>query len=210
MRPLSLPAPRPRQFAAAGVVLLVAWALSTAAAHWLVVREPIDQPDVLLVLAGAPVYQERLAFAAVLARSNTARVLLTNDGQRGRWSRALQRNPASVERATDALVSAGIERERIVVLPGIVRGTIDEARALHLYAQAHKVRSALIVTSPYHSRRALWTIRRVLRGKAVHVGIEPVPISGASSHPSIWWSTSIGWRNVAPEFVKMPYYWLAY
>lgn len=210
MRASRLSVPRPRQLAGAGVVLLVVWALSTGAALWLVVREPIPQPDVLLVLAGAPVYQERVAFAAALARSNRARVLLTNDGQRGRWSRALQRNPASVERATDALVSAGIERDRIEVLPGIVHGTIDEARAFRLYAEAHHVRSALVVTSPYHSRRAVWTIRRMLRGTPAQVGIAPVPMASTSSHPSTWWNTSMGWRNVALEFVKMPYYWLAY
>ncbi len=136
--------------------------------------------------------------------------VVDHDGQRGRWSRALQRNPASVERATDALVSAGIERERIEVLPGIVHGTIAEARAFRLYAEAHNVRSALVVTSPYHSRRAVWTIRRVVRGTPVQVGIAPVPMASTSSHPSTWWNTSMGWRNVTPEFVKMPYYWLAY
>lgn len=190
--------------------LCAVWAIATISARALIVREPLPEADVLLVMAGAPVYAERVLHAAELFRSRRyARILLTDDGQRGRWSRELQRNPPSVERATTALVGAGVPGERIELLPGVVHGTIDEARAVERYTDVHVVRTLVVVTSPYHSRRAVWTLRRVL-GTRVVVGSEPVPATATTPGVATWWRSSAGWRMVPSEFVKVPYYWLAY
>ncbi len=190
----------------------MAWVLATAGAGWLVVREPLARTDVLLVMAGAPVYRERLEHAAALYRAGqAARVVLTDDGQLGRWSRELQRNPSSIERASSWLEEAGVPASKIDVLPGIMRGTIDEARAVRQYAAEHRIGSVVVVTSPYHSRRAVWTVRHLLRTHAVTVGSDPVSMAATSGPlPETWWRRSRGWRMVALEYVKLPYYWLAY
>jgi len=194
------------------VVVGVSLALSTLAASSLIVSEPLAGADALVVMAGgASAYGERLHHAAGLIRSGRgARVLLTDDGQRGYWSRELQRNPTSVERASSVLERAGVPRDKIDILPGIVRGTIDEARAVKGYASTHGLRSLVVVTSPYHSRRALWTLRHELRGNGVIVGSDPVPMSPTAPRPADWWIRRSGWQTVAAEFVKLPYYWLVY
>lgn len=74
---------------------------------------------------------------------------------------------------------------------------IDEARAVKGYVAAHGVRTLLVVTSPYHSRRAVWAVRHV-------------PTTSATPAPATWWNSRDGWRTVATEFFKLPYYWLAY
>ena len=162
-------------------------------------------------MAGAPVYSERIQHAAGLFRAGLGtRVLLTNDGLQGYWSRELQRNPATVERAVMALEGGGVPRDKIEILPGVVRGTIDEARAVKTYVDAHGLRSLVVVTSPYHSRRAVWTIRHLLRSDGVAVGIEPTPMSPTTPRPASWWIRRSGWRSVAAEFVKLPYYWVVF
>lgn len=187
------------------------WLVLALAARSLVVHEPLGHADVLLVMSGAPVYAERLRHAAELFGLGQAdRVLLTNDGQRGGWSRAQQRNPTSVERATDTLVAAGVPRDRIEVLPGVVRGTIDEARLVRDYISTGPVRSVLVVTSAYHSRRAVWTIRRALRALPVAVGVDPAPNLSPSRYPATWWLHWGGWLSIGLEFVKLPYYWVAH
>lgn len=217
--PATMPRPRPgsrrgRPSPRFGVGLVVAalgaWALSYAAARALVVHDPLEAPDALIVMSGAPVYQERLAHAAAVARRSSARVLLTNDGQRGSWSRALQRNPTSIERAVDTLVAAGVSRGRIEVLPNTVHSTIDEARAVALFAPASGIRSLLVVTSPHHSRRAVWAMRQQLTGRGVRVGVDPVPSDVARIGDATWWMSPSGWRTVALEFVKLPFYHWAY
>jgi len=190
------------------LIALMLWTVSTAGATWLVINEPLPHADALLVLAGGQVYRERVQHAAELFLAGKgARILLTNDGQRGRWSRALQRNPTSVETATAALERAGVPLDRIEVLSGTVHGTSDEAAAVQRYASRHVLRTLVAVTSPYHSRRTVWILRQILREEGITVGSDPVPATLTTPKPATWWASLDGWRTVATEFIKLPYYW---
>ena len=64
---------------------------------------------------------------------------------------------------------------RIEVLSPLVSSTHEEAVLLREFAAAHNLRSLLFVTSAYHSRRALWTLRRVFEGSGVEIGLDFVP-----------------------------------
>lgn len=189
----------------------VLWALSAIGATALVVSEPLPRADALLVLAGGDVYGERLRHAAaIFHEGGSPLILLTNDGQRRRWSPQLQRNLTSIEQAFLILEDKGIPAGRILVLPGTVRGTSDEANAVSRYVRTHRLQSILAVTSPYHTRRTLWTLRRFLDHEPVAVGVEPVPATPATPSPRTWWANRRGWRTVGSEFVKLPYYWLRF
>ena len=197
---------------ALGIVLmcLVSWALSTIGAASLIVDQPLRHSDALLVLAGGAAYRERLLRAAELFRAGTSnRILLTNDGQLQSWSQTLRRNPLSVERAVLTLERAGVPPARVEILPGIMHGTSDEAFAASRYIKAHPIRSLVAVTSPYHTRRTFWMLRHALPEDVV-VGIDSTPTTPATPTPQSWWVTAVGWRTVAPEFFKLPYYWLRF
>lgn len=187
---------------------LVAW----AAARSLIVDVELPRADALAVLSGSGAYVERTRAAAELFHAGRApRIVLTNDNSIGGWSVEQQRNPLFVERAAAELKRAGVPPEQIVVLPSPVSSTYDEATLLRSYAEREGVRSLLVVTSAYHSRRAWWTLRRVFRGSDVSVGIKAVRHGGAESPaPSRWWWHASGWRAVGGEYVKQLYYWLHY
>jgi uncharacterized SAM-binding protein YcdF (DUF218 family) len=194
------------------VVALALWSLvAWAAARALVVRADIAHADAVAVLAGSSAYVERTRLAAQLyAEGRASVVLLTNDNERGGWSSAEQRNPFFVERAVGELTAAGVPREHIVVLPQPVASTYDEAHALRDYAAAHDLRALLVVTSAYHSRRALWTLRRVFAGSNVEVGLAAVAPGAQTPAPALWWLSGRGWRVVAGEYVKLFYYRIHY
>lgn len=192
------------------LIVFVLWAFSTVGARWLVVNEPQPHSDALLVLAGGRLYRERVLHAAELFKTGKANlILLTNDGQLGSWSPRLQRNPSSVERAMLALERAGVPQNRIEVLPGVVRGTVDEARAARVYAASHPIRSLEAVTSPYHTRRTVWTFRQFLRDRGVNVGVDAAS-SALTPRPATWWMSNEGWSSVGLEFAKLPFYWVRY
>ena len=69
--------------------------------------------------------------------------------------------------------------------------------------QAH-VHSALIITSPFHTRRALATFRKVMPD--IKFGIIDASIE--------WWKTPSGIKGlnrfVLLEFLKIPEYWIFY
>jgi uncharacterized SAM-binding protein YcdF (DUF218 family) len=192
------------------LVLIILWpALAWAAAAALVVRAGVGRADALVVLSGSAAYAERARRAAELYREGrAARVLLTDDGQRGPWSEARQENTSFVERAREELLRDGVPEESVEVLPGRVTSTHDEAVAARAYAEHDGARALLFVTSPYHTRRALWTMRRAFRGSGVEVGVEPAEADAPS--PWTWWLSARGWRHVAPEYPKLVYYYWEY
>lgn len=194
------------------LLILAAWCLlAWGAARLLVVDEDLPQADALVVLSGSGAYVERTRRAAELWKEGRApQIVLTNDNQRGGWSVAEQRNPFFVERAFQELERAGVPEEKIVVLPEAVGSTYDEALLLRRYAAAKNLHSMLIVTSGYHSRRALWTMRRVFEGTGVAVGIKAAAPGEQSPPHATWWLHLEGWRMVALEYVKLVYYHVEY
>ena len=194
------------------LLILAAWSLlAWGAARALFVDEKLAHADALVVLSGSGVYVERTRRAAELWKEASApQIILTNDNQRGGWSEEEKRNPFFVERAFQELKRAGVPEDRIIVLPEAVGSTYDEALLLRRYAATHGLHSILIVTSGYHSRRALWTMRRVFQGSGMTVGLEAVEPGEQSPPPATWWLHLEGWRMVALEYVKLIYYRVAY
>jgi uncharacterized SAM-binding protein YcdF (DUF218 family) len=192
---------------AAGFFWLVAW----LAAYALIVREHLTQADAIVVLAGSNSYIERTQHAARLFREGVAPlVLLTDDRQQAGWSNREERNPYFVEGAIHELERQGVPRAAIRVLPDRVASTYDEAIALMREASKAHFRRLLVVTSAYHSRRALWIFRRVLSADQVEVGMEPTEPGRQTPRPGVWVFTVRGWRDVAEEYLKLAFYFVRY
>jgi uncharacterized SAM-binding protein YcdF (DUF218 family) len=190
------------------VLLVVCWAvIAWLAARALIVSAPLTSADVIVVLSGSSAYVERTQKASELFREGRAPVVvLTDDLTRGGWSSAQQRNPFFVERARDELIKQGVPEEKIEIA-GSATSTRDEVLLIKSYTLARGDRSVLVVTSAYHSRRALRTLRRLFDGTDVVVGLEPVP---PKVSPAFWWLKPDGWRTVGVECVKVVYYWFRY
>ena len=191
---------------------MVAWSLfAWVAARALVVRAELARADVVVVLSGGSFYGERVAQATKLFKENRApKIVLTSDGVQGPWSFEKERNPTFTEIEAEELQTAGVPAESIEILSQQVSSTYDEAMLLRDYAQGRGLRSILIVTSAYHSRRALWVWQRVFRESGVIIGIDPAPVGQQSPAPATWWWHVRGWRSVAAEYPKLVYYWLRY
>ena len=194
------------------LVFIVIWGvLAWLAARALIVSAPIASVDVIVVLSGSSTYVERTHKAAELYRQGRAPlVLLTNDYTRGGWSSALQRNPFFVERATDELIKQGVPVEKIRIVPGLASSTHDEVLLLKDYITAQGLRSVLVVTSAYHSRRALRSLRQAFNDTGITIGLEPVPPGWQTPSPAFWWLRFEGWHSVGGEYVKLIYYGLKY
>lgn len=190
------------------LVFIVAWeVVAWVAARALVVDADLSSADAIVVLSGSSAYVERTHKAAELYREGRAPLVwLTDDHTRGGWSSALQRNPYFVERATDELIKAGVPAERIRIVPGVASSTRDESLIVRDYASSQGVRSVLVVTSAYHSRRALRTLRQVFAGTGTTIGLHAV----AATSNAWWWLQPNGWRDVPGEYVKLIYYWFKY
>ena len=181
----------------------VAW----AAARLLIIEAPLARADAIVVLGGSANYKERARDAARLLQDGRAqRILVTNDNMRGPWSSVEQRNLFFYERALDELRNAGVPDESVEVLMTSVSSTHEEAELVKQYAVEHGLHSVLIVTSAYHSRRALFTFRDFFADTDTQVGIDPVETGIQTPRPATWWLHKRGWELVLVEYLKLIYY----
>ncbi len=195
----------------ASIALLVWSLIAWSAARILIVSAPLQHADAIVVLSGSSSFVERARYAAKLYDEGAASiVVLTNDGQQGSWSTYEQRNPLFYERSRAELLRNGVPPNAIIVIPKIVSSTYDESLLIRHYVLENRLKSILIVTSSYHSRRALRTFRGAFDASGCYVGIEPVPTVWEGFGPGTWWLHVKGWRGVAMEYPKLLYYWLRY
>ena len=161
----------------------------------LVVDVPLQHPDGIVSLASHE--WERLPVAARLARQYpAATVILTQPpivtafnchdcGNRVAW-----------------LGQLGVARERIRVVPVVESSTYGEAIAIRGALASGRDHRLLVVTSPYHTRRALSVFRHVMDTRGIQVGVEPAwPESPA--RPARWWSAPYDRWYVAYEWAGL-------
>jgi uncharacterized SAM-binding protein YcdF (DUF218 family) len=170
-----------------------------APARWLVVADPPAKVDAAVVLAGDPDYERTLTAARLLA-SGDARLLVLTGGEPGPGDSAASLR----ERA----VAAGVDPSRIR-LEAASTSTRESLLAVRDILDREGVRTVVLVTSPYHQRRAWLAARRAWPGRTIHNH----PASPSSWAPEAWWRRSTARRAVVSEYGKLLYYglrgWLA-
>ena len=188
-------------------LLLFLWLIAWLAARALIVSAPLEHADAIVVLSGSSTLAERTQHAALLYSQNRApKILLTTDNHQGSWSSAEQRNPYFYEIAVKELTRLGVPAQNVEVVGPPVNSTGDEAKVISEYAKTHNLRSILIVTSGYHSRRALRTFRTTFQDTNIQIGIDPVNTGIQTPRPATWWLLPRGWQLVFVEYLKLIYY----
>jgi uncharacterized SAM-binding protein YcdF (DUF218 family) len=192
--------------------LLVLWPLVTwVGAQLLIVKSDLAAADAIVVMSGSSTYLERADWAARLYREGRAPiVVLTNDSLISGWDRKEERNPYFYELAARELQKRGVPESKIQVVSDIALGTYEESLGVRDYAAAHQLKRLLVVTSAYHTRRTLWSLRHACEGSGIEIGIDSPPPGWQTPAPSRWWWRRWGWKVVAGEYVKLIYYWMRY
>ncbi len=200
-----------RWFGLALLAIITAALIAWIAAEALIVKADLRHADALVVLAGSSTYLERTSLAAQLFNQGRAsRILLTTDNVQSGYSPKEDRNPLFVELAFEELRRRGVPADKIEIVPGTVSSTYDEAVRLRQYADEKKLRSILLVTSAYQSRRALWAMRQTFSASNIQIGLEPVEPGEQSPRARTWWRYRLGWKMVPGEYLKIVYYRLKY
>jgi uncharacterized SAM-binding protein YcdF (DUF218 family) len=171
-----------------------------ASGDFLVARDDLQRSDALIVLAGNSPY--RAAHAAELFRAGWApRVIVSNEvvlshGVELTWSQLL----------AAGLVTLDIPREAIIPLEQVAQSTHHEALQSRDLMLARGWRRAIVVTDPFHTRRAA----TAFRGVWDRAGLEVLVAPAESSKYSVanWWRDPNKATRVIQEYVKYPYYLL--
>jgi uncharacterized SAM-binding protein YcdF (DUF218 family) len=170
-------------------------ALSNAPAAFLVVEDPLESADAALVMTG-DVGFERTKAAARLVREGEARLLVLTGGEP--WP------GDSAASLRETALREGVPGERI----RFEDRSTDTRESLVNVApilREEGVRTLILVTSPFHQRRAFLAARRALPGLRIvnrPVRTRPWP----PVRP--WWRDAATRGIVVREYAKLVYYGL--
>jgi uncharacterized SAM-binding protein YcdF (DUF218 family) len=178
--------------AAVSVLLALVAVFANEPARWLIVTDPPRWADAAIVLAGDPDY-ERTKTAVRLLHKGQVGLLILTGGEPGPGDSATS--------LRDVALRAGVPVERIR-MEQVSRSTYGSMVAIRPILEQERIRSVVVVTSPYHQRRAFWTARKTLRG----VEVLSQSADPAGWKPDGWWKTRWGRRIVFGEYARLAYY----
>jgi uncharacterized SAM-binding protein YcdF (DUF218 family) len=178
--------------AAAAIAAVLALAFRDAPGRFLVVDDHPAACDAVVVLAGDPDY-ERTATAVALMRAHLAKRLFLTGGEPGPGDSA-----ASLR---EQALAGGVAAEAIR-METVSRSTREAMVALGPLLRAEGVRSVIVVTSPYHTRRAAAAARKAWPD----IEVRSHPAEPSFWHPEAWWMTGASRTIVGKEYVKLAYY----
>lgn len=174
----------------------------SALGDFLWVQQEPEPADFVYVLGGD--YLKRIPLAVALYRNGLVRQIVV--------PREYMPPKGEQEHFTEAsmrlLREAGLPQAAIFEwrFEQGVTSTSEEMSALRAYRQAGLGGSrGIILTSQYHTRRALWMAHCALRGTGTSVqvlGSEP-----EGWRLNRWWVSPQGQAVVKSEYVKLAYYW---
>lgn len=184
--------------------------LLAALGGFLVVRDPLAKADVILVLSGEPT--ERAREAADLYREGWApKVVLTTPEPPPGHAELVAlgvRIPLEPEIARTIVVGLGVSAADVLQVPTVINSTGSEARAFHAWMREGGWRRAIVVSSPYHTRRVRSLFREVFGKSGTTVAV--VPSRHGEFQPGDWWRRRSGVRNLIIEYQKLLFYSLQY
>lgn len=169
---------------------------------FLIVADPLQPADAVVVLSGGE--RERVVYAAGLFNEGYADwFVATNMKHDLPGVRVLYG-----ELVRQEAIWQGVPQERILIAPGILETTYEEALAVRELAQEQGWSSLLLVTSPYHTRRAQIAFRDAFRDTGIAVIVRPV--NGHWYRADSWWKSRDGLRETWTEYLKLLLYVIGY
>jgi uncharacterized SAM-binding protein YcdF (DUF218 family)/glycosyltransferase involved in cell wall biosynthesis len=183
-------------------VLLFCTPLVWFAGNQLAVRHEPEVADAIVVFSGDgessyinQSYQRRALDAIQYFKSGYATLIILSSGKDQTFS--------EVEIIRSLLISRGVPEHAIKIIDKYPRSTFENVTLVKKMLMKHKVKSILLITSPYHSRRALWVWRKEMPELSVRA---PEVVDTPKATPQ--WSASVNQIMViCYEYAAITYYW---
>lgn len=191
---------------AAPLLLIIALLVPRAGA-WLVVSDPLDKADAIIVLGGT-MYERQLEAVDLLHEGWAPRIYLFREladwGELELIRRGVPYTRA-IDVQVDAMIKLGVAREAIEIFDQ-ANSTAEESLHVHALVSREKFSRVIIVTSKQHTRRARLVMRRRLDPIGVQVIVRPTRYDRANVDR--WWANRSTLRFTLFETQRLIGYWI--
>jgi uncharacterized SAM-binding protein YcdF (DUF218 family) len=170
-----------------------------------IVSEPPAKADVIVVLGGGP--ETRPFEAARLYRQGLApRILIMNPKPEAAFVLGLI--PSEAELTRQILSKQGVPAAALVILGNEVTSSYEESMAFRDWVKTNAIKSVIIPTDLFHTRRVRWLYRKELKHTGIQVSVEAVPVRDYTARD--WWRNEHGVVAFQNEVLKFAYYRIKY
>ena len=173
--------------------------------HFLCVETPVKKADVIYVFAGHTM--ERSLRATRLFDENYSKKIVVSGELVSDNLKALNLFINEAHVTARALERKGVPQKNIVIIEHGT-STLEELLLLRDYMERNKLRSAILVSSPFHMRRIVMASHKVFADSNLTLYF-------TAAHPSItdldnWWNDETDLITVQNEYIKLGLYLFKY
>ena len=186
-------------------LLLIRFLLMPQMGSYLVLEHELREAGAIVLLLGstperelevADLYRQGLAPEVIMAEFRVHNHELIDEHRLN--------IPRGIDNTLSVLEQLGVPADVIRIIPGEVSSTRGEAKAVSNYLQNNRhIQSVILVSSPYHMRRATITFRREFRRGDIHCEIIPRASKYSDFNEKKWWKHRDSAKSVAFEYVKL-------
>ena len=178
--------------------------------RYLIVEHPHQKSDLIVCLAGGNV-ERGLAVADAYQRGLAPRIFMAREVPPDGYELLKERGvdyPESVDLMIKLLEGQGIPRSAFLTSDRPTKSTFEEAELVRELVMNSDYNSLIIITTPYHCRRAWLTFRKIFEESDVRMLMLPSPYSDFK--PADWWKKRRYQKEIIIEYQKLIYYTLKY
>jgi uncharacterized SAM-binding protein YcdF (DUF218 family) len=175
------------------------WVGLVGAGSYLIVKDRVKPIDAIVVLSGdegervkeaVKWYEKGYANNFVITKTHTEYI-----GEGRTYSEKLQR----------MAIDAGVPADSIFITDGEASTTAEEAQAVKILANQRNIHSILVITAPYHTRRARIIFNQEFKNTDMKILVHPVEDSWYK--PINWYLSAQGWRQTFTEYGSLLVIW---
>lgn len=171
------------------------------AGQWLVTQDPLQKVDAIVAISGDQ--GERVKYSVKLFKNNYADHLILS-GCPG------TKNLSCALSMKDQAIMLGVPQESIIldVLQDHSSGTNIQARNIKKIMSKNNFKSAILVTSNFHTRRSKMLFKRAFNRSKIKL-LVTYP-EKTNFNPAGWWKRKHDRRIVISELIKFVWYWIVF
>lgn len=163
---------------------------------YLIVADAVERVDAVVILSGGT-DDTRLDEAARLYNDKMTDTIIITETDEFLPDSVVSRSFFTRQQ----LVELGVPEEAIITTEKHVSSTWSEARVVMKLMLGLEMKSCIVVTDPFHSRRARMVFRDEFMPRGIKVFIQPV--RGHWYKSSTWWMSQRGWEATINEYSKI-------
>jgi len=178
--------------------------------RYLIVEHDPQKCDLIVCMAGGNI-ERGLAAAEAYEKGFAPHIYISKEEPPDGYELLKNRDidyPESIDLMIILLEGLRVPRSAILISDGVVRSTWEEAMAVRELVERKGFRSLMVITSPFHTRRAWLTYRKVFKDLDVRILMNPSKYSGFK--PEGWWKERRYVRHVIIEYEKLIFYTFKY